>query len=177
MRRILGQHKPADEEGLLTDNEVLHQLQMPTLEAQLVVEKLRLAGRMQNEQVLAFVAGPGGAAWREEALQAMELFAKMLPSKLALMPSPRQAPQRWEDFWRQWPVHWKQLLKLFVTKVVADPDAFKKAATGTVFEHHPAEADEGWICMRCGKLFPSQAACGPSSHTRKERDQTGRTRH
>ena len=144
----------------MTDDQVLDAVKVPRLGAQLVVEKLRLAGRLAScDQVLALLVGPAGEQWREELLQALVVFAAVMGRKLETLPPPRTDPQRWESFWKRWPVQWSQLQRAFLLKVVAEPAAFEAAARGSVYEVQPAGVDdEGWLCMTCGKEFGSQAA-------------------
>ena len=79
----------------MTDEQVMERLEVPRLGAQMLVEKLRLAARLGScDQVLALLVGPAGEQWREEVLQALEVFAKVMAHKVSLLPAPREDPQR-----------------------------------------------------------------------------------
>ena len=113
LRRILRQYKPP-EPGThrMRDDEVLRMLKVPRMEAQLAVDRLRLASQIEtSQQALALVVSSAGAEWREELTQAMQLVAEVLKDKLASLPRPRESLHTWEDFWNKWPGQWAALLK------------------------------------------------------------------
>ena len=101
LRRILDQHKPP-EPGThrMRDDEILQTLKVPPLEAQLAVDKLRLAAQIATSQLPS-----AGMEWREELVQALELVAVVMKDKLASLPQPRVSPHIWEEFWNKWPGH------------------------------------------------------------------------
>ena len=64
--------------------------QVPPLEAQLAVDKLRLAAQIAtSQQALSMVVSSAGTEWREELVQALELVAVVMKDKLASLHRPR----------------------------------------------------------------------------------------
>ena len=160
LRRILGQHKPP-EPGThrMRDDEILQTLKVPPLEAQLAVDKLRLAAQIStSQQALCMVVSSAGTEWREELVQALELVAVVMKDKLASLPRPRVSPHIWEEFWNKWPGQWATLLRIFLARTAAEVAEFGKKAQGTVHATDGCERDQEWLCMQCGKWFPSRAA-------------------
>ena len=158
---ILGQHKPP-EPGThrMRDDEILQTLKVPPLEAQLAVDKLRLAAQIAtSQQALSMVVSSAGTEWREELVQALELVAVVMKDKLTSLPQPRVSPHIWEEFWNKWLGQWATLLRIFLARTAAGVAEFGKKAQGTVYATDGAERDQEWLCMQCGKWFPSRAAC------------------
>ena len=82
----------------------LQTLKVPPLEAQLAVDRLRLAAQIAtSQQALSMVVSSAGTEWREELVQALELVAVVMKDKLASLPRPRVSPHIWEEFWNKWP--------------------------------------------------------------------------
>ena len=153
LRRILGQHKPPDDE-------ILQTLKVPSLKAQMAVDRLRLAAQIAtSQQALSMVVSSAGTKWREELVQTLELVAVVMKDKLASLPRPRVSPHIWEEFWNKWPGQWATLLRIFLARVAAEVAEFEKKAQGTVYATDCREWDQEWLCMQCGRWFPSRAAC------------------
>ena len=88
----------------MRDDEILQTLKVPPLEAQLAVDKLRLAAQIAaSQQALSMVVSSAGMEWREELVQALEVVAVVMKDKLASLPQPRVSPHIWEEFWNKWP--------------------------------------------------------------------------
>ena len=88
-------------------------------------------------------------------MQAMELVAEVMKDKLANLPRSRVSHHIWEDSWNKWAT----LLRIFLARTAADVAEFGKKAQGTVYATGGLERDQEWMCMQCGKWFPSRAAC------------------
>ena len=68
----------------MRDDEILQTLQVVPLEAQLAVDKLRLATQIAtSQQAPSMVVFSAGVEWREELVQAMEFVAEVMKDKLA----------------------------------------------------------------------------------------------
>ena len=113
----------------MRDCEVLRTLKVPPMEAQLAVDKLRLATKIaESQQALALVISPAGAESREEFVQAMELVAEVMK-------------------------------RIILARAAAGVAEFEKKAQGTVCATGCLDQKQEWLSARCGKWFPSQAAC------------------
>ena len=99
----------------------------------------------------------GGLFW--ELVHALKLVAVVMKDKLASLPRPRVSPHIWEEFWNKWPGQWATLLRIFLARTVVEVTELGKKAQGTVHATDGCERDQEWLCMQCGKCFPSRAAC------------------
>ena len=64
-----------------------------------------------------------------------------------------------DKLWNKWPGQWATLLRIFLARTAAEVADFGKKAKGTVHATDGCERDQEWLCMQCGKWFPSRAAC------------------
>ena len=127
-------------------DEVLRMLKVPPMEAQLAVDKLRLATQIEtSQQALALVVSSAGAEWREELTQAMELVAEVMKEKLASLPRPHESPHMWEEFWNKWSVGCTAE-DLSGTRCGRRRGVWKEGA-------ECLDQEQGWLCTRCGKWF------------------------
>ena len=126
----------------MRDDEILQTLKVPPSEAQLAVDKLRLAAQIAtSQQALSMVVSSTVAEWREELVQVMEFVAEVM-GKLASFPRPRVSPNIWENFWNKWPGQWATLLRIFLARTAAE---FGKKAQGTVYATDGRERDQEWL--------------------------------
>ena len=82
-----------------------------------------------------------------------------MKDKLASLPQTRVSPHIWEEFWNKWPRQWATLLRIFLARTAAEVTQFGMKTHCTVYATDGGERDQEWLCMQCGKWFPSRAAC------------------
>ena len=104
-------------------------------------------------------------------MQALEFVAEVMQYKLASLPRPRVSSHIWEEFWNRWFGPWATLLRIFIARAAADVAGFGEKAQGTVYATDGPERDQEWMCICCGKWFPSRAAC-IGHHSVHGRDRT-----
>ena len=144
LRRILDQHKlPEPGTHRMRDYEVLRVLKVPLMAAQLAVDKLRFRPLPWLSPPLVWSGG-------------RSLFRRWCWWQRS--PRPRESPHTREEFWNKW-----QRAALLRTHG-GQGRRFRKRRRRT----ESLDEKQEWLCTRCGKRFPSQAACigHQSSHSR-----------
>ena len=159
LRRILSQ-PPEPGTHRMRDDEILQTLNVQPLEAQLVADKLRLANQIAtSQQALSMVVSSTGIGVAGGIGASIGVSGGGHEGQ-ACEPSPTScfAPHLGE-FWHNWPGQWATLLRMFLARTAAAVTVFGKKAQGKVYAPDGCERDQEWLCMQCGKWFPSRAAC------------------
>ena len=106
----------------------------------------------------ALVQSEGGQAWRQRLVQAMTVLQLIVKPKFDSLPSPAEQPGEWEAFWSRWPGQWRSACKLMLRIAGEDPERASSALvhTGVKIAEAAADGDDAeWLCVECGRDFPS----------------------
>ena len=130
----------------------------PHARAQLAAARLRYASRVSKNGPMSLVAllqGPAGRGWRDAIVEDCDLLSRVLPDKLASMPSPQADPRAWEDLWAD-KAQWDRLIRLFLKAAVE----FEFLEAAVEFD-----SDDEHMCTCCGRVFGTR--CRAIAHAAK----------
>ncbi len=172
-RVIAGVHGPPPEGQARTGNEVVRlALGVLPVEWEIVFARLAFAPKVTAAPpyVLALVASPGGASWRQALQWSLRALQLILPGKLGSLPCPLAQPADWEHFWQSYPGAWKGMLRLARKTLLATPSAGRAVMNecrplspiAARFARGNVSEDEGFLCGVCDAVFST--AAGANTH-------------
>ena len=140
-------------------DEVLYRAKRPTFEAALAAARLRFLARLPRAPVAVFaLLQVAGGAWRDMVQADLTWLRTALGSAVASLPAPAVSLQPWLDVAGAHPLQWKQLVKRFVAKVVAEHAAQHEMGVRTVFADLMPASEEPIACPVCPRILGSRRA-------------------
>ncbi len=110
----------------------------------------------------ALLQGRGGAGWLAALLVDCRAIQCLLFDKLGSHSHPAEEPQVWEHIWSSFPVPWRSLLRMTLSRAAENPwqaDAARADARAARCTAQEGDVDEDeFMCGVFGKLLNSPAA-------------------
>ena len=140
-------------------DEVLFRAKRPAFGAALAAARLRFLARLTRAPVAVFaLLQVAGSEWREMIIADLSWLRTALGSAVAYLPAPAVSLQPWLDVAGAFPVQWKQLVKRFVSKVIAEHQAQHEMGIRSAFEDFAPPTEEPMACPVCPRVLSCRKA-------------------
>lgn len=123
LRRIAGHARPDPTTSRWASAAVTLRQLGPPLAAKLIVERLRLVGKLQRSapDLVRALLTSSGVGWRALVLVDLAHTHTVLANKLGPLPDPWDGDHAWSDFVTACPGPWAMLLRLYLRRAASGP--------------------------------------------------------